>query len=139
MARTLNSAGMAFARACISAGRVSDAAWSFDASDGNALLGQGGDDWTNYGKHFLAVNGDASEGTKDRYSYPFAKGDTLYKSALRAIRSRASQQGDTAIFAVCHRPVQGARGVYRVNLRHGVSRVRTGRRHTAGIIFHDAA
>jgi hypothetical protein len=43
------------------------------------------------------------------------------------------------IFAVRHRPVHGTRGVYRVNLRHGVSRVRSGRRHTAGIIFHDAA
>jgi uncharacterized protein len=41
-------------------------------------------------------------------------------------------------FAVRHRPVQGTRGAYRVNLRHGVSRVRSGRRHTLGIIFHDA-
>ena len=42
------------------------------------------------------------------------------------------------VFAVHHRPVQGTRGVYRVNLRHGVSRVRSGQRHTVGIIFHDA-
>jgi len=48
------------------------------------------------------------------------------------------RQGDGVIFAVHHRPVQGARGVYRVNLRHGVSRVRCGRRHTLGVIFHDA-
>ncbi|WP_433929886.1 2OG-Fe(II) oxygenase [Sorangium cellulosum] len=48
------------------------------------------------------------------------------------------RQGDAAVFAVRHRPVQGARGVYRVNMRHGVSRVRSGRRHTVGIIFHDA-
>jgi uncharacterized protein len=47
-------------------------------------------------------------------------------------------QGDGVVFAVHHRPVQGRRGVYRVNLRHGVSRVRSGRRHTVGIIFHDA-
>jgi hypothetical protein len=47
-------------------------------------------------------------------------------------------QGDAIAFAVHHRPVQGTRGVYRVNLRHGVSRVRSGRRHTVGIIFHDA-
>jgi hypothetical protein len=48
-------------------------------------------------------------------------------------------KGDAVIFAVNQRPVQGTRGVYRVGLRHGVSRVRSGLRHTAGIIFHDAA
>jgi hypothetical protein len=47
-------------------------------------------------------------------------------------------QGDAVAFAVHHRPVQGVRGTYRVNLRHGVSRVRSGRRYTVGIIFHDA-
>jgi len=47
-------------------------------------------------------------------------------------------QGDAVAFAVHHRPVNGARGVYRVNLRHGVSRIRSGLRHTVGIIFHDA-
>lgn len=49
------------------------------------------------------------------------------------------RQGDAAVIAVHHRPVQGARGVARVNLRHGVSRVHAGRRHTLGVIFHDAA
>jgi hypothetical protein len=48
------------------------------------------------------------------------------------------RQGDAVAFAVHHRPVQGARGSYRVNLRHGVSRVRCGRRYTLGVIFHDA-
>jgi hypothetical protein len=48
------------------------------------------------------------------------------------------EQGDGVIFAVSHRPVQGTRGIYRVNLRHGVSRVRGGMRHTLGVIFHDA-
>ena len=48
------------------------------------------------------------------------------------------QRGDAAIFAVHHRPVVGARGTYRVNLRHGVSRIRRGQRFTTGIIFHDA-
>jgi hypothetical protein len=48
------------------------------------------------------------------------------------------RQGDAVAFAVHHRPVQGTKGTYRVNLRHGVSRVRSGRRHTLGIIFHDA-
>ena len=47
-------------------------------------------------------------------------------------------QGDGVVFAVHHRPVQGAKSVYRVNLRHGVSRIRSGHRQTLGIIFHDA-
>ncbi len=47
-------------------------------------------------------------------------------------------KGDAVVFAVHHRPVQGSRGVYRVNLRHGVSRLRSGHRHTLGVIFHDA-
>lgn len=48
------------------------------------------------------------------------------------------RQGDAVVFAVHHRPVQGSRGFYRVNTRHGVSTVRSGHRHTLGIIFHDA-
>lgn len=48
------------------------------------------------------------------------------------------RQGDAVAFAVHNRPVRGAKGSYRVNLRHGVSRVRSGLRHTVGIIFHDA-
>lgn len=48
------------------------------------------------------------------------------------------RQGDAVIFAVNERPVQGARGPYRVAMRHGVSRIRSGQRHTLGIIFHDA-
>jgi hypothetical protein len=48
-------------------------------------------------------------------------------------------QGEGVIFPVRERPVPGTRGTYRVNLRHGVSRLRFGHRHTLGIIFHDAA
>jgi hypothetical protein len=48
------------------------------------------------------------------------------------------RQGDAVAFAVHVRPVQGTRGAYRVNLRHGVSRIRSGHRHTVGVIFHDA-
>jgi hypothetical protein len=48
------------------------------------------------------------------------------------------RRGDAVVFPVRHRPVQGTRGTYRVNLRHGVSRVRSGNRQTLGIIFHDA-
>ncbi|WP_239483110.1 2OG-Fe(II) oxygenase [Paraburkholderia sp. C35] len=48
------------------------------------------------------------------------------------------RKGDAVLFAVHHRPVQGTRGAYRVNMRHGVSRLRSGHRHTLGVIFHDA-
>jgi uncharacterized protein len=48
------------------------------------------------------------------------------------------RQGDAVIFAVHHRPVKGTRGFYKVNLRHGVSRILSGQRHTLGIIYHDA-
>ncbi len=57
------------------------------------------------------------------------------QSAGEAIRPN---QGEAVIFTTRVRPVQGTRGFYRVNVRHGVSRVRSGRRHTLGIIFHDA-
>ena len=49
------------------------------------------------------------------------------------------RQGDAVVFAVHHRPVQGVRGIHRVNMRHGVSQLRSGERHTLGVIFHDAA
>ena len=59
------------------------------------------------------------------------------------MQSRATvvplRQGDAVVFAVRHRPVHGTRGSYRVNLRHGVSTLRSGHRHALGIIFHDAA
>lgn len=48
-------------------------------------------------------------------------------------------QGDAVLFPVALRPVNGTRGSYRVNMRHGVSRLRSGMRHTLGIIFHDAS
>ena len=73
----------------------------------------------------------------------FTGGEFVITEQRPRMQSRAEvvplAKGDAVIFAVHERPVQGARGVYRVKLRHGVSRVRSGRRHTAGIIFHDAA
>ena len=72
----------------------------------------------------------------------FTGGEFVMTEQRPRMQSRAEvvplRQGDAVVFAVHNRPVQGTRGVYRVNLRHGVSRVRSGRRHTAGIIFHDA-
>jgi hypothetical protein len=72
----------------------------------------------------------------------FEGGEFVLTEQRPRMQSRAEvvplRQGDGVVFAVHHRPVQGTRGTYRVNLRHGVSRVRSGRRHTVGIIFHDA-
>ena len=47
-------------------------------------------------------------------------------------------RGDAVVFAVNHRPAKGSRGFHRVTIRHGVSALRSGERHTLGIIFHDA-
>jgi hypothetical protein len=72
----------------------------------------------------------------------FAGGEFVLTEQRPRMQSRAEvvplRRGDAAVFAVHHRPVQGTRGTYRVNLRHGVSRLRSGQRHTVGIIFHDA-
>ena len=72
----------------------------------------------------------------------FAGGEFVLTEQRPRLQSRPEvvplRQGDAVIFAVHHRPAQGARGPTRVNLRHGVSRLRAGQRHTVGIIFHDA-
>jgi uncharacterized protein len=92
-----------------------------------------------YGEHVfpLQVAVLLSEPGRD-----FTGGEFVMTEQRPRMQSRAEvvplRQGDAAVFAVHHRPVQGTRGVYRVNLRHGVSRIRSGHRHTLGIIFHDA-
>jgi len=72
----------------------------------------------------------------------FTGGEFVMTEQRPRMQSRAEviplRQGDAVVFTVRERPVQGNRGMYRVNLRHGVSRIRSGRRHTLGIIFHDA-
>ena len=72
----------------------------------------------------------------------FSGGEFVLTEQRPRMQSRTQvvplRQGDAVLFAVHHRPVQGSRGKYRVNLRHGVSSIRTGHRHTLGIIFHDA-
>jgi hypothetical protein len=73
----------------------------------------------------------------------FTGGEFVLTEQRPRMQSRAEvvplRQGDAVAFAVHNRPVRGTKGNYRVNLRHGVSRVRSGMRHTLGIIFHDAA
>jgi hypothetical protein len=72
----------------------------------------------------------------------FEGGEFVLTEQRPRMQSRAQvvplRQGDAVVFAVNQRPVRGQRGSYRVRMRHGVSVVRTGRRHVLGVIFHDA-
>ena len=72
----------------------------------------------------------------------FTGGEFVMTEQCPRMQSRANviplSQGDAIVFAVHHRPVKGTRGTYQVNMRHGVSRLRSGHRYTLGIIFHDA-
>jgi hypothetical protein len=92
-----------------------------------------------YGEHVfpLQVAILLSEPNKD-----FTGGEFVLTEQRPRMQSRPEvvplAQGDAVAFAVHVRPVQGTRGFYRVNLRHGVSRIRSGHRHTVGVIFHDA-
>lgn len=92
-----------------------------------------------YGEHVFPIQVAVllSEPVKD-----FTGGEFVLTEQRPRMQSRPEvvplRQGDAVAFAVHHRPVQGTRGFYRVNLRHGVSRIRSGHRHTVGIIFHDA-
>jgi hypothetical protein len=92
-----------------------------------------------YGEHVfpLQIAILLSQANKD-----FTGGEFVMTEQRPRMQSRpivvSLQKGDGVVFAVNHRPVQGKKSVYRVNLRHGVSRLRSGSRYTLGIIFHDA-
>jgi hypothetical protein len=92
-----------------------------------------------YGEHVfpLQVAVLLSEPGRD-----FSGGEFVLTEQRPRMQSRPEvvslRQGDAVVFAVHQRPVRGSRGVYRVMLRHGVSRVHSGQRHTLGLIFHDA-
>lgn len=104
MAIQLHPHAISYLSALIRAGKVDDSdAWSFDADDGNALLGKGGDDWTAYGQVFLGVDSDADIHTKAHYKYPAAKGGKVFLSGLRAAISRAGTQGADAIEAAARK------------------------------------
>ena len=92
-----------------------------------------------YGEHIfpLQIAVLLSEPDKD-----FTGGEFVMTEQRPRMQSRPIvvplRKGDGVVFAVHHRPVQGKRSVYKVSLRHGVSRLRSGSRYTLGIIFHDA-
>ncbi|HEX4861739.1 MAG TPA: 2OG-Fe(II) oxygenase [Rhizomicrobium sp.] len=89
-----------------------------------------------YGKHVFPLQ------VAILLSKDFEGGEFVLTEQRPRMQSRASvvplAQGCGVVFAVNHRPVEGARGAYRVTMRHGVSVLRAGERHTLGIIFHDA-
>ena len=93
-----------------------------------------------YGEHAFPLQGAVllSQPVED-----FDGGEFVLTEQRPRMQSRASvvplNKGDAVIFAVNSRPHRGSRGDYRVKLRHGISEVRSGQRHTLGIIFHDAA
>jgi len=93
-----------------------------------------------YGEHVFPLQVTCLLAEPER---EFSGGEFVLVEQRPRMQSRAMVvplgQGDSVIFAVNQRPVQGSRGAYRVTMRHGVSEVRTGGRHTLGVIFHDAA
>jgi len=92
-----------------------------------------------YGEHVFPLQAAFLLAAPER---DFTGGEFVLTEQRPRMQSRVEvvplTQGDGVIFPVRHRPVQGTRGIYRVAMRHGVSRLRSGHRHTLGIIFHDA-
>ncbi|MEI8154189.1 MAG: 2OG-Fe(II) oxygenase [Hyphomicrobiales bacterium] len=92
-----------------------------------------------YGEHVFPLQATVLLSDPDA---DFSGGEFVLTEQRPRMQSRAEvvplRQGEAVIFSVHHRPVQGTRGIYRVNMRHGVSRIHDGHRHTLGVIFHDA-
>jgi uncharacterized protein len=92
-----------------------------------------------YGEHVFPMQATFLLSSPGR---DFTGGEFVLTEQRPRMQSRAEvvalNQGDGVIFAVHDRPVQGSRGFYRVKMRHGVSRLKSGHRHTLGVIFHDA-
>ena len=92
-----------------------------------------------YGEHLFPIQATVLLAEPGR---DFTGGEFVLAEQRPRMQSRVEvvplERGDCVVFPVRHRPVRGSRGSYRVTMRHGVSRLRSGHRHTLGIIFHDA-
>jgi hypothetical protein len=125
----------AFRARCQQAGQVrpTPLLLQYDAGDYNCLHQD------LYGAHVFPVQVAC---LLSRPGEEFEGGEFVLTEQRPRMQSRAHvvplTQGDAVAFAVSHRPVRGARGIYRITLRHGVSVIRRGRRHTLGVIFHEA-
>ncbi len=125
----------AFLKRCHGAGqtRPTPLLLQYEASDYNCLHQD------LYGEHVFPIQVAILLSEPDR---DFTGGEFVLTEQRPRMQSRPEvvplAQGDAVAFAVHVRPVQGTRGFYRVNLRHGVSRIRSGHRHTVGVIFNDA-
>lgn len=88
----LNPKGYDNALELVKAGKVDkDGEWDFTTDDGNALLGEDGDNWSNYGKWFLGIDTQADKETKAHYGYPYGKDGRVYREALIATRQYAGR------------------------------------------------
>jgi hypothetical protein len=104
----LNRKALERLKALVRAGKYVDKAWSFTAKDSNALLGDP-PNWTDFSEWFLGFDSSADSETKAAYAYPFGKGGDVYLSALRAIASRAAQQGASDIADEASKQLEAAK------------------------------
>jgi HK97 family phage major capsid protein len=105
MAIKVNNKGVSHAKSLIKEGKVDKTSdWSFDAEDGNKILGDG--NWSEYAKWFLAIDTEANEETKERYKFPYGKNGKVYRRGVIAAKQRAAQHGYDNIVQVADELLQ---------------------------------
>lgn len=104
---TLNAEGESAAHSLIRAGHYDmNSPWEFSAEDGDKLLGPKGDDWDKYGRWHLGEIPSEPRESKAHWKYPYGKDGKVYRRAVAAIRSRASQNGDDTVYQAAGRLMQ---------------------------------
>jgi phage I-like protein len=126
MAVRLNDSGRSHAAELIAAGEIDKASpWSLTAEEENEWLGSDPDapDWKTYASWHLGIKTGIERATKGAYVYPFGKGGKVYRSALIAIRQRASQQAAGAVFEAAGRLLQDIDGDAEVSAAASVASI----------------